>query len=169
VATDERREIQESTRPPRHRAARHGALAALGILLVLVLAAVGLRALAPGGAEASAWLVVDGRSKVEQGTLVVLLDEEEIYRRPLSARAVGPKVFRKRPLKVLQESFETRLEVPPGQHQVVARVVPQGETEGYERLALVDLDPGELLSLRLRIGRDAAESFTLSVARELEL
>jgi serine/threonine protein kinase len=152
--------------PPARTKRRRGRTVVMrGLMGVGLILALGLGGwLLQGGEEkGESYLILGGRSKLEKGTLTLLLDDEEVYSRRLAAPRIGPKILGKKRIKVGQEVFEARIGVGSGRHKVVAYVEPEGKSSGYRRRAYVDLEPGESLTLRLEIGRDAEEFLSLEL------
>jgi hypothetical protein len=112
---------------------------------------------------ARAWLQLDAISKVKAGTLTVLVDGDEVYARELSTAERGAARFFKRVAGRVQEEFDVRIPVAPGEHEVVARVSMQRRDEPYEAAVWVDLESGESQGLALVAGRTFGSALSLSV------
>jgi hypothetical protein len=116
------------------------------------------------GGEAVAHLMLNVRSKVEAGEFRLLLDGEPVYARALAAPRVGPKILGKKPIRKFKyETFESRIEVEPGRHRLTALVLPEGSREGYERQAVLEIDPKDFLPVRVEIGTDVEKRFSLKI------
>jgi hypothetical protein len=102
--------------------------------------------------RASAYLVIEARSLVKDGTIKILVDGREVYQRRLCAEegagAQPKKIFRRR-----EETFSIRIEVEPGPHTVAAQVFSEGKPAGHEDSAQVDPGAHESARLRLVAGR----------------
>jgi predicted Ser/Thr protein kinase len=132
--------------------------------LVAVVAAVGFLLLLGwwvlGGGEA--YLKLDAKSSVEAGELIVEVDGEQVYARRLAAPQ-SKKGLLKKMLEQNQETFEAWIEMDPGKHEVIARVVPDGDERGYRDTVVVDLEPGETRRLKLVAGRSFGTPLSLKV------
>ena len=117
----------------------------------------------PTAKSSDAWLELDGTSKVKSGTLTVLVDGTEVYSRPLSTDERGASRFLKKVAGRVQEEFEARIPVSPGEHQITARVSMQRRDEPYETTVWVDLDSGERQGLDLVAGKTFGRPLSLSV------
>ena len=102
------------------------------------------------GGKAS--LKLEGRSTVESGQLTILVDGEPVYSRLLAAPKTANKFWGKL-LRQNQETFETWIDVSPGRHEVVARVLAEGDATSYQDSLLVDLERGETERIRMVAGR----------------
>jgi hypothetical protein len=118
---------------------------------------------APTAKPSGAWLELDGTSKVKSGTLTVLVDGAEVYSRPLSTDERGASRFLKKVAGRVQEEFEARIPVSPGEHQVTARVSMKRRDEPYETTVWVDLESGERQGLDLVAGKTFGRPLSLSV------
>ena len=107
-----------------------------------------------------AYLQLDGRSRVEAGELVLRIDGEKVYSRRLSAPRTG---LLKKMLEQNQETFEARIKVPPGKHEVMASIMPDGADSAFRDTVVVDLESGETRRLRLVAGRALGSRLSLKV------
>ena len=117
----------------------------------------------PTAKSSDAWLELEGTSKVKSGTLTVLVDGAEVYSRPLSTDERGASRFLKKVAGRVQEEFEARIPVSPGEHQVTARVSMQRRDEPYETTVWVDLESGERQGLDLVAGKTFGRPVSLSL------
>jgi len=117
----------------------------------------------PTAKSSDAWLELDGTSKVKSGTLTVLVDGTEVYSRPLSTDERGASRFLKKVAGRVQEEFEARIPVSPGEHQITARVSMKRRDEPYETTVWVDLESGERQGLDLVAGKTFGRPLSLSV------
>ena len=58
------------------------------------------------------------------------------------------------------ETFETLVEVSPGVHEIVARIATDG-TNAYRESIVVDLEPGETRTLKMKAGRTYGRALSL--------
>jgi len=107
----------------------------------------------------SAHLKLDARSAMVSGELTLLVDGEEVYRRELAAPQDRHGFLRK-VLEKNVETFETLVEVSPGVHEIVARVATDG-TNAYRESIVVDLEPGETRTLKMKAGRTYGRALSL--------
>ena len=106
------------------------------------------------GAAGSSYLVIDAKSMVKLGRLTVLVDGREVYSRRLSTgESADPDAVKKKLFRRRQEVFSTRIEVPPGRHEVVALVLPDGAGSGSRDSTVVELKASESRKLQLVAGR----------------
>lgn len=117
----------------------------------------------PTTKSSDAWLELAGLSKVKSGTLTVLVDGVEVYSRPLSTDERGASRFIKKVAGRVQEEFEARIPVSPGEHQVTARVSMKRRDEPYETTVWVDLESGESQGLDLVAGKTFGRPLSFSV------
>jgi hypothetical protein len=113
--------------------------------------------------SARAWLQLSGTSKVKSGTLTVLVDGAEVYTRSLSTAERGAARFFKKVAGRVQEEFDARIPVTPGEHEIVARVSMQRRDEPYEAAVWVDVESGESQGLTLVAGKTFGSPLSLSV------
>jgi len=113
-----------------------------------------------GGGEA--YLQLDARSGIEAGELILEVDGERVFSRRLSAPQTKKGLLKKM-LEQNQETFEAWIEVDPGKHEVIARVVPDGSESGYRDTVVVDLESGETRRLKLVAGRAFGTPLSLKV------
>jgi hypothetical protein len=117
----------------------------------------------PAPRSGDAWLELDGTSKVKTGTLTVLVDGSEVYSRSLSTTERGPERFFKKVAGRVQEEFEARIPIAPGEHEIVARVSMARRDEPYEAAVRVDVESGERRGLTLVAGKTFGRPLSLSV------
>jgi hypothetical protein len=99
----------------------------------------------------ASYVELDARSLVEAGTLTLFVDGEEIYVRELSSAPSPTRgVFKK---GRIAEEFDAQLELAAGEHELVARVELDGESNGHEQSIVLDLVPGATQTLKLVAGR----------------
>jgi len=114
------------------------------------------------GGKGVSHLMLDAKSGVESGTLIVLVDGAEVYQRELSAPRMGRGLVKK-VLKRDLETFEAWIEITPGKHEVVARVLPAESMSEYQDTIVVDLEAGETRRIKLaagtRFGSDVSLKF----------
>jgi serine/threonine protein kinase len=110
-------------------------------------------------ATRTAHLKLDARSAVVSGELTLLIDGEEVYRRELAAPQDRQGFIRK-VLEKNVETFETLLDLSPGVHEVVARVATD-PTSAYRESIVVDLEPGETRTLKMKAGRTYGRALSL--------
>jgi hypothetical protein len=60
-----------------------------------------------------------------------------------------------------QETFEAWIKIPPGKHEVTARVTPGDAGAGAQSSVVVDLGRGEVRRLRLVAGRSLGAPLSL--------
>jgi len=99
-----------------------------------------------------AHLKLDAKSTFETGRLSLLLDGQVVYTRQLSAPKTGNRVLGKL-LGRHQESFEEWIQVPPGRHELAARVFSEEAGPEFGDSLVVDLKAGETRTLRMVAGR----------------
>jgi hypothetical protein len=99
-----------------------------------------------------AHLKLDARSTFETGRLSLLLDGQVVYTRQLAAPRAGNRVLGKL-LRRDQESFEEWIQVPPGRHELAARVFSEEAGPEFGDSLVVDLKAGETRTLRMVAGR----------------
>jgi tRNA A-37 threonylcarbamoyl transferase component Bud32 len=153
-------EIQPSIEPePRRKfrgrflAVKASVLAGLSLLLVACAVYWFIR---------PAHLKLDARSTLETGRVSLLMDGQEIYSRQLSAPRSGNRVLG----KILgrdQESFEDWIQVPPGRHELAARVFSDDAGPDFHDSLVVDLKAGEIRTLKLVAGRSFGTPVSLKL------
>jgi len=99
-----------------------------------------------------AHLKLDAKSTFETGRLSLLLDGQVVYTRQLSAPKTGNRVLGKL-LGRNHESFEEWIQVPPGRHELAARVFSEEAGPEFGDSLVVDLKAGETRTLRMVAGR----------------
>ena len=107
-----------------------------------------------------AYLQLDGKSGVEAGELVLRVDGEKVYSRRLSAPRTG---LLKKMLEQNHETFEARIKVAPGRHEVMASIMRDGAESALRDAVVVDLESGETRRLRLVAGRAIGSRLSLKV------
>jgi len=115
------------------------------------------------GVTGEAYLDLEATSSVKDGTLTVLVGGSEVYSRELSTEDRNVKRFFKKVAGNVQESFDARIAVPSGNHEVVARVETARRSAPYEESVTVDLEPGESRKLRLVAGRTFGRPLSLHI------
>lgn len=120
--------------------------AAAALLSVLLIAAVWFHLGRP------AHLRLEARSSIEAGSLSLRVDGREVYSRRLAAPSAGSGAF-DRILGRNQETFEGWIRIPPGRHEVAARVRAEGSGSPFQDSIVVDLKAGETRTLRMVAGR----------------
>ncbi len=137
------RPLAVAAEPARARGRRWPLVAGLAVLLAAAWGLVGGR---------PARLHLEGRSSVAEGTLVVRLDGDEIYRRELAAAPVNKAFgFLRKVAGRPEESFEAWLEVAPGSHEITAELRVPGRPEQRETI-VVEVEPGRTHSLKIATG-----------------
>ena len=139
--------------PPRRRA----------FLIAITAVVLVLGAWAIFGNHGNAFLKLDGRSSVEAGELVLLVDGREVYQRRLEAPAPHKRGILKKVLDTPGETFEAWVEIPSGKHELVAQVTPDDSRDSYRDTVVVDLEPGEKRQLRLVAGRSFGRDLSLKL------
>ena len=157
---DDLQEVIPSVEPePRRKsrgrflAIKMSAIAALSLLLVIGAVYWFMR---------PAHLQLDARRTLEEGRLSLLLDGQEIYSRQLSAPRTGNRVLG----KILgrdQESFEDWIKVPPGRHELDARVFAEDAGPDFHDSLVVDLKAGETRTLKMVAGRSFGTPVSLKL------
>ena len=109
-----------------------------------------------------AHLRLDARNTLETGRLSLLLDGKEVYSRQLSAPRSGNRVLGKL-LKRDQESFEEWIQVPPGRHELEARVFSEEAGAELGDSLVVELKAGETRTLRMMAGRTFGAPISLKL------
>ena len=109
-----------------------------------------------------AHLRLEGKSTVQAGRMSLTLDGEEVYSRRLSAPRRGNAVVGKL-LGRDQESFEDWIRVPPGKHEVSARIFPGDSGPVSHDSIVVDLKAGEVRTLRMVAGRSVGSPVSLKL------
>jgi len=125
-----------------------------GLLALLLLSVVLLGGWAILGMHEQAHLHLQAKSSVDGGQLSLLVDGKEVYARDLvqSNSKRKKKGLFKKVLDQPHDSFEARIQIEPGQHEIQALVTPDGEAAPYRSSIVVLLEPGETRKLRLVAG-----------------
>ena len=111
------------------------------------------------GSRRDVYLRLDARSSFSSGTLSLLVDGEEVYSHELAAEEGG---FFKKITGRSQEAFEAWIEIDPGKHEIVARVITADGTEFLESI-VVDLEAGVQRELKLIAGRALGRPLSLKL------
>jgi hypothetical protein len=109
-----------------------------------------------------AHLKLDAKSSIETGRLSLLVDGQEVYTRQLSAPRQGNHVFGKL-LGRDQETFQDWIKIPPGRHEVAARVLSEGAGPDFRDSIVVELKAGETRTLRMSAGRSFGAPVSLKL------
>jgi CheY-like chemotaxis protein len=99
-------------------------------------------------------LRLSARSTLKAGRLELTVDGQVVYTRELA--------HDKRASKRSKELFDEEIEVPPGNHTVVARLEMDDGAYGYESAVSVSLDPGDWRTLNLVAGKSKARPIRLT-------
>ncbi len=94
-------------------------------------------------------LLLEGRNSLEIGELTLIVDGEEVYSRPLGADRKEARLFGKKLFEYGQEQYEARIGVSPGRHEVLARVMAGHGGSVYQDSAIVVVEPGRDLRMKL--------------------
>jgi hypothetical protein len=104
------------------------------------------------------FLKLSGESKLGEGTFILLVDGEQAYSREL----IGDDGERRRRKRI--ETFETTLPIPPGEHEIVARVVLNDVArESLEQSVVLSLEADTTVGLRVVAGNKRGQPVSLSV------
>ncbi len=133
------------------------------VLIAVAAAILVLGAWSIFGNHGKVFLKLDGRSSVEAGELVLLVDGREVYQRRLAAPEARKRGLIKKVLDTPAETFEAWVEIPAGKHELEARITPDGSSEPYRDTVVVDLEPGESRKLRLVAGRSFGRDLSLKL------
>jgi tRNA A-37 threonylcarbamoyl transferase component Bud32 len=109
-----------------------------------------------------AHLRLEAKSTVQAGRMSLTLDGEEVYSRRLSAPRSGNAVVGKL-LGRNQESFEDWIRIPPGKHEVAARVFSEDAGPDFRDSIVIDLKAGEVRTLRMVAGRSFGSPVSLKL------
>ena len=101
----------------------------------------------------ASYVDLEGRSLVEAGTLTLFVDGEEIFSRELASDSGQTKGFFKKLAGRATEQFDAQLEIPAGEHELVARVDLVGSAIGHEETIVLDLEPGATQTVKIVAGR----------------
>ena len=96
-----------------------------------------------------ATVIIEGHNAFEDATLTLLVDGEEHYTRDLVAQRKSARMFGKKLFKYGKETFEASLDLSPGRHRMVARVVRAEDDRVFEDKLTVKLEAGETARLKL--------------------
>jgi len=132
------------------------AAVAVGILL----AAWALMSGGGAAADTPAYLQLEGKSKLAEGRLTVEIDGDTVFTRHLALPRRGPRFLGNSRPRIGNESFDAQIAVDPGRHKVVARVEPVDGSDFTGRTS-VKVGSGELLTLKLEIGKSSDRNVTL--------
>ena len=113
------------------------------------------------GIEQQAYLELEAKSSVKEGHLTVLVDGAEVYSRSLSTEGRNMKRFFKKVSGKVHETFETRIPVRAGRHEVLAIVETRRSETPHEERVTLDLEPGEIRTISLVAGRTFGDPLSL--------
>ena len=99
-----------------------------------------------------AFLKIVGKSSVRSGTLSLRIDGTEVYRRALSVDLEKKKLL-KRMFNKDTETFETTIAIAPGEHEIHAVVIFDGNAQGFGSSAILEIDAGATREVKLVAGR----------------
>jgi hypothetical protein len=102
-----------------------------------------------------AFLHLRAHSKVRRGTLLVVANEQEVFRHELALRTGGLKRIFSRFTGSAGENFEQRIPLPSGHQRLVARLIRPNKKD-REMAIEFDLDPGDVRPLGLVVGIGSA-------------
>jgi serine/threonine-protein kinase len=138
---------------------RRGLFAAALFLVVLIAGWVLF------GGNRQAHLHLEAKSAVDGGQFSLLVDGTEVYSRELLESAPKKKMkgLFKKVLEQPHDSFEARIAVKAGKHEVAALVTPEGATSPHRSAVILDVEPGQTRRLRLVAGRLFAKPVSLKV------
>ncbi|HXI01540.1 MAG TPA: hypothetical protein VNI57_00030, partial [Candidatus Saccharimonadales bacterium] len=98
-------------------------------------------------------LIVDGQNGFEDARLVILVDGDAVFSRTLSADRKEASFMGRRLFDYGSQEFGGKIRLAPGEHEIVAEVLPAGEDEPYRDATTVDLESGDRRRLRIRTGK----------------
>ena len=153
--------------PARRRGRKKGSRSPKKLLGLRVAAAALLTVSLAGGAIfwflRPAHLRLEAKSTVQAGRMSLTLDGEEVYSRRLSAPRSGKSAVVGKLLGRNQESFEDWIRIPPGKHEVAARVFSEDAGPDFHDSIVVDLKAGEVRTLRMVAGRSFGSPVSLKL------
>ncbi len=129
-------------------------------LVAVVVLVVGVWALV--GGTGSAHLELEAKSSVQKGKLTILVDGDKVYSRRLTAKKT-PKGLLKKLIDPKPETFEARIKVSPGMHEVTASVLPEGASDPHRDTVMVAIESGETRKLKLTAGHPLGSTVSLKV------
>jgi len=167
VAPEPPAEASSKASAPRRRGRRKAAARTGKRFIGLRVAAAALLAVTLAGGAIfwilrPAHLKLEAKSTVQAGRMSLTLDGEEVYSRQLSAPRSGNAVVGKI-LGRNQESFEDWIQIPPGRHEVAARVFSEEAGPDFHDSIVVDLKAGETRTLRMVAGRSFGSPVSLKL------
>jgi hypothetical protein len=107
----------------------------------------------PAEVPATAFLRISGKSWVEDGSLLVLVDEEPVFSRALERRHGGFARAMRRIVAAGDERFEAEVPVPAGTRRVVVEVDTGPEGAIHREALEAEFAPQRPRSLRITAGR----------------
>jgi serine/threonine-protein kinase len=131
-------------------AAPRGPLKALVLAFAMVVVILGGLWFIAG--DEKAYVELRASSSVPSGSLSLLVDGTEVYNRNLSA-PVAKRNLLKKMLRRGEESFEDRIVIPAGAHELVARVSYADGGPVREATLGLNLERGETRAIRLHAAR----------------
>jgi serine/threonine protein kinase len=109
-------------------------------------------------------LGVNVKNNIKDGTLTLLVDGEEVFATDLSTDS-GQKL-KGALTKVLgkgQQVFEDEVSIPAGKHTITALAYSTAKDRQYETTLDVDLEPGDMRTLKIVAGRTLGRQLTLKI------
>lgn len=107
----------------------------------------------PAEQPATAFLRISGKSYVEDGSLLVLVDGEPVFSRALERRGGGFARAMRRVVAAGDERFEAEVPVPAGTRGVVVEVDTGPEAAIHRESLEAEFAPGRPRSLRITAGK----------------
>lgn len=98
------------------------------------------------------WLGLVVRSKLDAGTLSVMVDGETIYSAPLSRSVSPPRAIFQRSEPAGEERFDARLPLRAGDHRLAARIRLEDGSEARTADSPVTIEPGVTRELSVVAG-----------------
>ncbi len=108
-----------------------------------------------------AYLDLVVKSSIKAGSLVVLVDGEEVYSTELLADSGKLSLAFKKAVGKSDQDLAARIEVAPGPHTIEAQVFSAAKSKDYADTLAVDLEAGETQSLRIVAGRSLGRRLTI--------
>jgi hypothetical protein len=107
--------------------------------------------------------MLNARSRVKQGRMVLFVDGNEVFSRDLSTeKAEESGTLRKKKwFQRKEEAFETRIGIPPGRHEVMVRIIPEGKDAVYEDRTTIEVAAAQSLELELLAGKVVGPPVTI--------
>jgi DNA-binding response OmpR family regulator len=109
---------------------------------------------------------LSGRSAVKSGSLVLLVDGEAVFSRELTAEQKKLKRFFKKMIGTAAAPFEATIAIPPGTHEITARVFNHVKALTYESSIEVAAEAGARIPLALSAGCSSSRPIVLKVEFE---